>query len=317
MKDENKTKEQLQDELIKLRQRVAELEKSETQYKQTVEVLRESESLYRSFIESAKNIIFTISSDSTITSLSPAFETITGWERAQWLGKNFQSLIHPDDISFPLEIYQHIFNREMLPPSFELRILSKSGDYIAMEFTIIPQIRDGRVISYLGAGCDTTKRKHAEEVSQQCEEKYSMLISNMREGVFLIQDDKIQFVNEAFIRMFGCTLEGAVGKDFREFVAPEDFELVMDRYYQRQAGKDIPEEYEFHAQHRDGTKLAVDINIGFITHRGRIATIGVVKDITELKRVEEALQECEEKYSILVEHSNDIIRLLEKSLSDK
>ncbi len=316
MKNEDKTKEQLQDELIKLRQRVVELEESETQYKQTVEVLHESESLYRCFIESAKNIIFTISSDSTITSLSPAFEMITGWGRAQWLGKNFQSLIHPDDISFPLEIYQRIFNREM-PPSFELRILSKSGDYIAMEFTIAPQIRDGRVINYLGIGCETTKRKHAEEALQQCEEKYSTLINNMQDGVFLIQDDKIQSINEAFIKMFGYAVEEVIGKDFREFIAPEDFELAMNRYYQRQAGKDIPGEYEFHAQCRNGTKLTVDINIGLITHRGRIATIGIVKDITELKRAEEALQKCEEKYRMLVEHSNDIIWLLEKSLSDK
>ncbi len=312
MKNEDKTKEQLIDELIKLRQQVNELEKSEIQHKQAEEVLRESEALYRSLLESTRDIIFTTSSDFTITFLSPAFETIIDWPREQWLGKNFLSLVHPDDLSLPLEIYQRIFNREMPPPSFELHVLSKSGDYIAMEFIIIPQIRDGKVVSYLGIAHDITGLKRAKEALQQCDEKYRNLIENIQDGIFLIQDDKIQFANEAFARMFGFTVEKVIGKDFREFVAPEDLEMVINRYHGKEAGENITRECEFHALRRDMTRIIVNMDIWLMTYRGRVAIVGTVKDITERKRTEDLLQRSEEKYRMMIENSNEIIWTLDK-----
>jgi PAS domain S-box-containing protein len=311
MKNEDKTKEQLI-ELMKLRQRVAELEKSEIQRKQAEEVLRESEALYQSILENARDIIFTISSDFTITSLNPAFETITQWPREQWLGKNFPSLIHPDDLFLSLEIYQRILNKEMPPPSFESRIISESGDYIAIEFIITPQIRNGKVVSYLGIARDITGLKCAEGALQQCEEKYHNLIENIQDGVFLIQDDKIQFANEAFARMFGFTVEEVTGKDFREFVIPEDLEMVMNRYHGKQVGENITKECEFHALRRDGTGITVNVNIRLITYRGRAAFVGIVKDITERKRTEDLLQRSEEKYRTMIENSNEIIWTLDK-----
>src|SRR3990170_4790859 len=119
MINENKTKKQLIYELEELRQRIAELEISEARY--------------RNIIESARNIIFTFSLDGKITSLNPAFETITGWSRADCIGKNFksidQSLVHRDDSPSVIDIYHHILNGEPVPQSLELRIFSKSGEY--------------------------------------------------------------------------------------------------------------------------------------------------------------------------------------------
>jgi PAS domain S-box-containing protein len=200
----------------------------------------------------------------------------------------------------------------MPPPSFELRVLSKSGDYIAMEFIITPQTRDGKVVCYLGIARDITGLKRAKEALQQCEEKCRNLIENIQDGVFLIQDDKIQFANEAFARMFGFTVEEVTGKDFREFVAPEDLEMVINRYNGKQAGENITRECEFHALRRDGTRIIVNANIRLITYRGRVVIVGTVKDITERKRTEDLLQRSEEKYRTMIENSNEIIWTLDK-----
>ena len=61
------------------------------------EELSESEQRYRELVDSARDVIYTMSPDGSIASLNPAFETITGWPCAEWLGKPFTSLIHPDD----------------------------------------------------------------------------------------------------------------------------------------------------------------------------------------------------------------------------
>lgn len=124
--------------------------------------LRQSEERYRSLVESAKDVIYTLAPDGTLTSLNPSFETITGWLRADWIGKSFTPLIHPDDLPIALEFFQRVLRGET-PPIFELRILGKSGEFIHGEFTKTPLVKDGQVVSVLGIGRDIRDRKRAEE----------------------------------------------------------------------------------------------------------------------------------------------------------
>ncbi len=139
---------------------------------------------------------------------------------------------------------------------------------------------------------NTGRSKRVEEELRQSEEKYRMLIENIQEGVFIIQDGKLQFVNEAFARTAGYNVGEIIGRDFRDLVAPEDLEMVADRYYRRQAGENVPDEYEFHVMCKDGTRIVVNMNVGLVTYRGRVASMGILKDITGRKQVEEALKEA-------------------------
>ncbi|MCZ7398791.1 MAG: PAS domain S-box protein, partial [Candidatus Methanoperedens sp.] len=136
------------------------------------------------------------------------------------------------------------------------------------------------------------RRKQVEESLRQSEEKYRMLVENIQEGVFIIQNAKLQFVNEAFARTAGYQVGEITGRDFKDLVAPEDLEMVADRYYRRQAGENVPDEYEFHVMRKDGARIVVNMNVGLVTYRGRVASMGILKDITERKQVEEALKEA-------------------------
>ncbi|MEK6617095.1 MAG: PAS domain S-box protein, partial [Nitrospirota bacterium] len=133
--------------------------------------LRESEARYRALVESARDAIFTIAADGTIASLNPAFETITGWPRAEWIGKSIGPIIHAQDLPLAMEIFQNVFLHGETPPVFELRVLSKSGDYLVGEFTVTPQRQNERVVSALGIARDVTERKRTEEALRLTEEQ--------------------------------------------------------------------------------------------------------------------------------------------------
>lgn len=135
---------------------------------------------------------------------------------------------------------------------------------------------------------DITESKRALEALQESERKYRTLIDESQDGIFIIQDAKIQFANEAFGRMAGYNRKEVTGMNFSDLIAPEDVEMVTDRYRRRQAGEDVPRDYEFRMLHRDGkTRIIVNMIVGLINYRGRIASMGTIKDITERKRNEE------------------------------
>jgi PAS domain S-box-containing protein len=154
---------------------------------------------------------------------------------------------------------------------------------------------------------DVTERKRAEEALQQSEEIYRMLIDNMQDGVFIIQDGKIQFFNEAFARTAGYTVEETLGRDFLDFIAPEDKERVMNNYSRRLAGENVPNEYEFSVMNKDGARIVVNVNVGLITYHGRTASMGTIKDITERKQAEEALSWQVEINAAMVELSGTLL----------
>ena len=142
------------------------LEISEKQLQEINTALRHSEERYRTLVNNAPDIIFTLSRDGAITSLNPAFEAIAGWSRAEWLGKSFPLILHPDDVSRAMEVFQHPIRGEV-PPMVEIRVLTQAGAYIVEELRVTPQLEQGSVVSVMGLGRDITARKQAEAVLQE------------------------------------------------------------------------------------------------------------------------------------------------------
>jgi len=92
---------------------------------------------YQTIVERARDVIFTLSSNGTITSLNPAFEDITGWPRAEWIRKPFAFIVHPDDLPSAVTFFQTVLKGES-PHIRELRVLTKSGEYRIGEFQANP-----------------------------------------------------------------------------------------------------------------------------------------------------------------------------------
>ena len=124
--------------------------------------LRDSEERYRSLIEEARDAIFTLTPDGEIIDLNHAVESITGWKRERWIGRNFTDPMLPADREQGQALFAEVA-RGGHPPSFELQIRTQMGSMVTMEFAISPRYKNGQVVGLLGVGRDVTERKQAAE----------------------------------------------------------------------------------------------------------------------------------------------------------
>jgi len=259
-----------------------------TERKRAEEALRESEQRYRNLVENAADVIFTLAPDGTITSVNPAFETITGWSGAEWLHKQFAPMLHPDDLSQGLELFQHVLKGERIAPS-QLRTLTKSGDYLVAEFTVAPQIQNGSVIGILGIGRDITEHKKAEEALKKSEEKFKELYDDAPIGYFEYNTDGyITSVNRTELEMLGYSLEEMIGRPPWKFIVEED--IARQQILAKLAGTMPPVRgFERTYRRKDGTTFPAIVEDRLIPDSGgKIKGIrATIQDITERKRAEE------------------------------
>lgn len=265
-------------------------------------VLRQSEERYRTIIETAHDLIWTLDNEGNFTFFNSRSEEASGYKLSELIGKSFAPLIFPEDSPKIHEVFLKTLQGN--PQSYDVRVYKKDGQMFILSVNTVPLYENDKIIGTVSFGRDITEHKRVEEALQQSEEKYRTLIDNIQDGVFIIQDAKIQFANESFARIGGYTVEEVIGKDFQELVAPEDLKMITDRYYRRQVGEDVPKEYEFRVLHKDGvTRILINANVGLSTFRNRVALVGTVKDITERRRVEEKLR----LFRNLIDQSNDAI----------
>ena len=264
---------------------------------------RESEERYRRLVETAPEVIYNLSAeDGTITLLNPAFERITGWSRAEWLGKPFMPLVHPDDLTLAMETFQHVSRGETTPP-YELRILSKSGEYLIGEFTSFPHIEKRKVIGEFGIARDITERKQAEEVLRRSEENFRRSLYESPLGMRIVSaDGETLYANRAILDIYGYAgIEELKTTPIKKRYTPESYAEFQIRLEKRRRGEYVPSEYEVSIVRKNGEVRHLQVFRKETFWNGEAQYLVIYEDITERKRMEEVLRESDQQYQTIGE----------------
>ena len=136
------------------------------------------------------------------------------------------------------------------------------------------------------------------EGSQSSKEDESEVLRAIRAstpiGLFIIQDGRFKFVNEAFFRDTGMGVNDLVGQESVGFVHPEDRAMVRENAIRMLKGERTrPYRYRFVGQ--NGRVRRMLEGVASIQYQGKRAVLGHSTDITEAERAQEQLQEAYEK----------------------
>lgn len=276
----------------KLQEKVIQLEQEIDERKRIEEELRKSEAQFRATFEEAPIGMARLDIEGRNLETNHILQQMLGFTGEELKGKVFTEFTHPDDVELDMGQFMELISGKKDHYMIKKRYIRKKGSVFWARMTV-SLVRDANGDPQFSISMveDITERKEAEEKLQKSEEKYRTLIENIQDGVFVIQDGEIQYINEFFSRLAGYEVEEVIGKDFVEFIAPEDRIRIADYYIRWEAGEKVPRENEFNIIHKDKkTRITVNANIGFINYRGKVASMGTLKDITERKRAQEDLR---------------------------
>ena len=137
-----------------------------------------------------------------------------------------------------------------------------------------------------------------EEALKESEEKYRSLIEQLTQGIIIIQDNRIVFANNVMTQINGYSVKEMLAMSPEQVINighPSNRNQLSKRIDERMQGKSIPEHSEWRVIHKDGTEKWLEAHATRIIFNGKPAIQTALMDITERKRMENALRNSEEK----------------------
>jgi PAS domain S-box-containing protein len=189
----------------------------------------------------------------------------------------------------------------------ERKVTLSSGKVTFWENTANP-IRDagGRIVSCLELARDITERKQAEEELKL----RAQILDSATDAIFVHDsDDNFIYVNEAACRIHGYTREEFSKMKLPQLIDPKrSGSLALDRQIMLEKGHLVVESVHLR---KDGSLMPLEIHARTLgSSKGKLF-LTVARDITERKRMEEALRASEEKLRKMFESVTDGISVID------
>lgn len=141
----------------------------------------------------------------------------------------------------------------------------------------------------------------AEDALREAEEQYRTLVERANDAIIIIQDEKTVYRNPTYESLLGYNVNETTDRSFLDFVVPEDRETVKQHYYKRLQGEQVPDEYEVRLMTRSGEPVIMEVKPCVIEYKGASATMVVMRNVTERRRMENALERMRSRLLNLLE----------------
>lgn len=275
--------------------------------------------LLRKTIDTVADAIFILDAEvpPKIVDCNKSASTLFGYAKNEMIGKT-TAFLHVDEES--LKKFQSLLYPAMEKNTFfhlpEYKMKRKDGSIFPSEHWVSQLLNDeGKRIGWVSIIRDITNYKQVEEALRVSEKKYRQLFESANEGIWVLDAEaKITMVNPHAAEMFGYTVDEMLGKSVFSFVGEHNVGTVKRHFEDRKRG--VRAQYELECPRKDGTRFYVSIAASPITDdKGNYAgALAFISDITQRKKVEQALRKGEEWLRQYSEKLEEVIREKTKEL---
>jgi PAS domain S-box-containing protein len=263
------------------------------------DAFREGEERYRRIAEAVTDYIYHVRIEDGIpveTSHGPACMAITGYTAQEFKNNPYLwiQMVHEED----REAVENQASETLSgakPQPLEHRIIRKDGVVCWVRNTIVPCFDEkGRLLSYDGLIRDITGHKMAEEALRESEANYRLLFSAESDAIIVVnaRTMEIEDANEAALALYGYDREELLGALATELSAePEETAAHIREVRAGKPAEVSPGPVQRLHKRKDGTTFPAEISSGVYVLGDRNLVCAIIRDITERKKMETALEE--------------------------
>ena len=147
---------------------------------------------------------------------------------------------------------------------------------------------------------------------RQSEASLRTMTDSAQDAILMMTPEgAISYWNPAAERIFGYTSAEAMGKNLHSFLVPsryhEAYQAALPKFLQTGQGAAVGKTTDLEGRRKDGREISIQLALSTVQVEGRWHAVGILRDVTERKQAEGALQASEEKHRLLFEHAGDAI----------
>jgi len=225
----------------------------------------------------------------------------------------WQTLVHPEDLPrVNAAVAGHAAGKTPIYEA-EYRLRAKSGAWrwVLSRGKIVARDAAGKPLRMAGTYLDIDPRRQAEEALRNNEARLRAILETAAEGIITIDErGVIELFNAAAERIFGYSSAETIGQNL-DFLMPEPFsgedQGYLSRYLQTGVRKIIGIGREVVGRRKNGEVFPLDLSVSEVALADRRIFTGFVRDITERKRSERALEENRALLQAVIDSASDLI----------
>lgn len=339
MKDEDKSREQLTNELVEMRQQIAKLKESEIKLKQSENALQEQREWLHVTLSSIGDAVIATDIKGNVTFMNYVAEELTGFTQTESIGKPIIEVFNiiNEETRKPAEIpINKVLNDgKVVGLANHTALISKSGTERSIADSAAPIQNDtGKVIGVVMVFHDITERTRAENELRTTHQQLLKIIEFLPDATFVIdRDKKVVAWNRALEEMTGVCNEDIVGKGDYAYAVPfygERRPIIIDLI--GIDNKEVERQYKY--VNRDGNTLYAEVFLPsvyegkgafmwikasplFDSDGNLIGAIESVRNITARKQMEDELRKHRDHLEELVKERTGELKAAIEQLQEE
>lgn len=165
---------------------------------------------------------------------------------------------------------------------------------------------------------DITDQRQIEQALRESEEKFRSITASAQDAILMMDDEgKISYWNETAVKFFGYTEKEAIGVSLHTLLAPErylaDHYKGFEHFKQTGEGSAIGKTLELAALKKNGTEFPIELSLSITRREGKRYAIGIIRDISERKRIEVSLSRANRALKTLSAGNMTLVRAKNES----
>ena len=290
-----------------LKKRLSEIERERDELR---EKLEKTKMRFRKLYEGSRDGYAFVDMSGCIVESNSAFQEMLGYTGEQLKHKTYENITLKKWHKIEKRILEEQVFTRGYSDIYEKEYRRKDGKRIPVEIRTYLALEGNNPIGMWAFVRDISERKKVERSLAESEERYRNLIELAPDCIFVSDlKGKILAVNTAIQSLTGFVKEEIEGKHFTKLptVHFSDIPSFVKIFKAIIEGKPV-KNVSFKFKRKDGTSRWGEADIGLIKVESKTVGVqAVIKDITERKEIEEALQESKEKYRCVVENAKEAI----------